>query len=71
MFSHYLKIALRNLRNGWVFNLITVICLAVGISLFAILFFTRDRYYNNRLPDIDRTYNCSLGIHWIRMSIPR
>ena len=59
MLSHYFKIALRNLRNGWVFNLITVICLAVGISLFAILFFTRDRYYNNRLPDIDRTYNCS------------
>lgn len=58
MFQHYIKIALRNLRNGWVFNLITVICLAVGISLFAILFFTRDRYYHNRLPDIDRTYNC-------------
>lgn len=59
MIQHYIKIALRNLRNEWVFNLITVICLSVGISLFAILYFTRDRYYNNRLPDIDRTYNCN------------
>jgi len=58
MFQHYIKIALRNLRNEWIFNLITVICLAVGISLFAILFFTRDRYYHNRLPETDRTYNC-------------
>ena len=58
MFQHYIKIALRNLRNEWVFNLITVICLAVGISLFAILFFTRDRYYYNRLPETERTYNC-------------
>jgi hypothetical protein len=58
MFQHYIKIALRNLRNEWIFNLITVICLAVGISLFAILFFTRDRYYYNRLPETERTYNC-------------
>lgn len=59
MFQHYIKIALRNLRNEWVFNLITVICLAVGISLFAILFFTRDRYYYNRLPETERTYECA------------
>ena len=52
MFLHYLKTAFRNLKANAVFNLISIVCLAVGTIIFAVLEYEVDNdiLFENRLP---------------------
>lgn len=62
MFLHYLKTALRNLKVNAVFNLISIICLAVGTIIFAVLEYEVDNdiLFENRLPGRDRIVTATL-----------
>ena len=62
MFIHYLKTALRNLKANAVFNIISIICLAVGTIIFAILEYEvdNDLLFENRLPGRDRIVTATL-----------
>ena len=62
MVIHYLKVALRNLRNNPVFNLISILCLAVGTIIFAVLEYEvdNDMLFENRLPGRDRIVAATL-----------
>ena len=62
MFIHYLKTAIRNLRNNPVFNLISILCLAVGAIIFAVLEYEVDNeiLFENRLPGRDRIVAATL-----------
>jgi len=62
MFIHYLKTAIRNLRNNPVFNLISILCLAVGAIIFAVLEYEVDNdiLFDNRLPGRDRIVTAAL-----------
>lgn len=57
MFRHYLLVAFRSIRRDRVYNILTLLCLAIGVSLFAILSLVRenDLFYENRLPGYSRT----------------
>ena len=57
MFRHYLLVALRNIRRDWVYNILTLLCLAIGVSLFAILNLVSENelFYDSRLPGYSRT----------------
>ena len=52
MFSHYLKTALRNIRGNWVYSILSICCLAIGIAMFSVLFYgiNYDDFFENRLP---------------------
>lgn len=56
MFSHYLKTAFRNLKGNPVFSLISIICMAVGTVIFAVLEYDVDNemFFDRRLPEHDR-----------------
>ena len=57
MFRHYLLVALRKIRRDWVYNILTLLCLAIGVSLFAILNLVSENelFYENRLPWYSQT----------------
>ena len=42
MFRHYLKIALRNLKSKWGFNLTSMLALIMGTIMFAMIFYATD-----------------------------
>ena len=62
MFIHYLKTALRNLKANAVFNIISIVCLAVGTIIFAVLEYEvdNDMLFENRLPGRDRIVAATL-----------
>ena len=62
MFIHYLKTALRNLKANAVFNIISIVCLAVGTIIFAVLEYEvdNDLLFENRLPGRDRIVAATL-----------
>ena len=62
MFIHYLKTALRNLKANAVFNIISIVCLAVGTIIFAVLEYEvdNDMLFENRLPARDRIVAATL-----------
>ena len=58
MLSHYLKTALRNIRGNWVYSILSICCLAIGIAMFSVLFYgiNYDNFFKNRLPGHKRSY---------------
>ena len=63
MLLHYLKVAVRNLLKYKVHSLISVICLAIGITFFTSMHFFLDRFNSfNRLPDAERRISIRLDI---------
>ena len=62
MFIHYLKTAIRNLKANAVFNIISIVCLAVGTIIFAVLEYEvdNDMLFENRLPGRDRIVAATL-----------
>jgi len=52
MIKHYLKVALRNLLNYKAHSLISVICLAVGITCFSVA-----NHFINSVTDSDELPN--------------
>ena len=62
MFIHYLKTAIRNLKANAVFNIISIVCLAVGTIIFAVLEYEvdNDLLFENRLPGRDRIVAATL-----------
>ena len=58
MILHYLKTALRNIRNNWVYTILSVCCLAIGTAMFSVLFYgiNYDDFFENRLPGHNRSY---------------
>lgn len=62
MLLHYLKVAVRNLLKYKIHSLISVICLAIGITFFASMHFFLDSFNSfNRLPDAERRINIRLN----------
>ncbi len=58
MFIHYLKTTLRNIRTNWVYSLLSICCLAIGITMFSVLYYgiNYDNFFRNRLPGQERNY---------------
>ena len=56
MFRHYIKTALREFSGNPVYNIISVVCLAVGTLIFAVLEYDldNDMLFDRRLPWNDR-----------------
>ena len=55
MIIHYLKVALRNLWKYRTHSLISVLCLAVGITFYTVMSLFVNRYTGYRdLPDVER-----------------
>ncbi len=56
MFRHYIKTALREFKGNPVYNIISVVCLAVGTLIFAVLEYDldNDMLFDRRLPWNDR-----------------
>lgn len=56
MLLHYLTIALRNLKRNWGLSLLSILCLATGTVIFALLEYEvdNDRFYERRLPEYGR-----------------
>ena len=57
MFSHYLKTALRNIRNNWVYSILSICCLAIGTAMFSAFFYgiNYEYYKYNRRPLYNRS----------------
>ncbi|MBO7110437.1 MAG: FtsX-like permease family protein [Bacteroidaceae bacterium] len=64
MFLHYLKIALRNLKNKWGFNLTSMLALIMGTILFAMIFYVtdHDRFFKTSESFESRSYR-ALIVH--------
>ena len=46
MFFHYLQTALRNIKNNWVYNLLSICCIAIGTAMFSAFYYGINyRYY--------------------------
>ena len=60
MILQYLKIVMRNIRRDWSYFLIITVCLAAGLSLFAILTVEDDCYYEYGYPGHGRTFYAEL-----------
>lgn len=58
MIRHYLVTALRNIRNNWVYTILSICCLAIGTAMFSALFYgvNYDDFFENRLPGHNRSY---------------
>ena len=58
MILHYLKTALRNIRNNWVYTIPSICCLAIGTAMFSVLLYgiNYDDFFENRLPGHNRSY---------------
>lgn len=56
MFKHYLKTAIRNLKSNSAFNAISIVCMALGIVIFAVLEYEVDNemFFDRRLPEKGR-----------------
>lgn len=56
MIGHYLKVALRNLLKYKVQNIVSALCLAIGIVVFSMVYLFVDRFADaySRLPDSER-----------------
>lgn len=63
MFLHYLKIALRNLKNKWGFNLTSMLALIMGTILFAMIFYVtdHDRFFKTSESFESRCYNAYIA----------
>ena len=84
MIFHYIKTAWRNIRNNWVYSLLSVCCLAIGTTMFATLFYglNHEYYEYNRRPLYDRSaiayedmpdderYSVNRGLDRKRMLMP-
>lgn len=62
MLYQFLKIAIRDIRRDWTYFLIITVCLAAGLTLYAILTVEDDRYYEIRHPAHDRTFYAELTV---------
>ena len=60
MILQYLKIVMRNIRRDWSYFLIITVCLAAGLTLFAILTVENDCYFESGYPSHDRTFYAEL-----------
>lgn len=58
MFRHYLKIALRNLKHKWGFNLTSMLALIMGTILFGMIFYAtdHDRFFKTSESFESRSY---------------
>ena len=63
MFLHYLKIALRNLKNKWGFNLTSMLALIMGTILFAMIFYVtdHDRFFKTSESFESRSYRALIA----------
>lgn len=57
MILHYLKTALRSIRSNWVYNVLSICCLAIGAAMFSAFYYGINyKYYEvSRLPLNKRT----------------
>ena len=57
MFFHYLQTALRNIKKNWVYNLLSICCIAIGTAMFSAFYYGINyRYYKiTRRPFYERT----------------
>jgi ABC-type antimicrobial peptide transport system permease subunit len=60
MILQYLKIVMRNIRRDWSYFLIITVCLAAGLTLFAILTVEDDSYLESGYPAHKRTFYAQL-----------
>ena len=58
MIIHHFKTALRNIRNNWVYTILSIFCLAIGTAMFSALFYgiNYDDFFENRLSGHKRSY---------------
>lgn len=61
MILQYLKIVMRNIRRDWNYFLIITVCLAAGLTLFAILTVENDCYFESGYPGHERTFYAELS----------
>ncbi|MGX8690954.1 MAG: ABC transporter permease, partial [Bacteroidaceae bacterium] len=63
MFRHYLKIALRNLKHKWGFNLTSMLALIMGTILFGMFFYAtdHDRFFKTSESFESRCYNAYIA----------
>lgn len=61
MILQYLKIVMRNIRRDWSYFLIITVCLAAGLTLFAILTVEDDCYFESGYPGHERTFYAELS----------
>ena len=61
MILQYLKIVMRNIRRDWSYFLIITVCLAAGLTLFAILTVENDCYFESGYPGHERTFYAELS----------
>ena len=63
MFRHYLKIALRNLKCKWGFNLTSMLALIMGTILFGMFFYAtdHDRFFKTSESFESRCYNAYIA----------
>ena len=60
MILQYLKIVMRNIRRDWTYFLIITVCLAAGLTLFAILTVEDDSFFESGYPAHERTFYAGL-----------
>ena len=61
MILQYLKIVMRNIRRDWSYFLIITVCLAAGLSLFAILTVEDDSNFESGYPGHERSFCAQLN----------
>ena len=66
MIYHYLKVALRNLWKYRTHSLISVLCLAVGITFYAVMsmYVSRIGFYRDQ-PDYERRVHIKKKVGWL------
>jgi putative ABC transport system permease protein len=64
MLKHYLRIAIRNMKNHKTYSFINIAGLSIGIAcFFAIFLFVRfEMSYDNYHPDVDRIYRVAASV---------
>ncbi len=68
MILHYLKVALRNLWKYRTHSLISVLCLAIGITFFTVMsmYVSRVGFYREQ-PDYERRVNIKKKVGWMTL----
>ena len=61
MLFQYLKIVMRNIRRDWTYFLIITVCLAAGLTLFAILTVEDECFHESGYPGHERTFYAELS----------
>ena len=61
MILQYLKIVMRNIRRDWSYFLIITVCLAAGLTLFAILTVEDECFHESGYPGHERTFYAELS----------